>query len=49
MRSDRLLALLLALPLVLCACSPAPADRLAEARRLTDQQDRAGAIVLLNR
>ena len=47
MRSDRLLALLLALPLVLCACSPAPADRLAEARRLTDQQDRAGAIVLL--
>lgn len=46
-RSDRLLALLLALPLVLCACSPAPADRLAEARRLTDQQDRAGAIVLL--
>ena len=33
--------------LALGACSPAPADRLAEARRLADLQDRAGAILLL--
>ena len=41
------LALLLALLLPLSACNPAPADRLAQARRLADSQDRAGAIVLL--
>ena len=39
--------LLLALLLPLSACNPAPADRLAQARRLADSQDRAGAIVLL--
>ena len=47
MGSDRLPAALLAMLLALGACSPAPADRLAEARRLADQQDRAGAILLL--
>ena len=47
MRSDRLSAWWLAWLLALGACSPAPADRLAEARRLADQQDRAGAILLL--
>lgn len=33
--------------LALAGCNPAPADRLAEARRLAGQQDRAGAILLL--
>ena len=47
MPSGHPLALCLALLLALGACSPAPADRLAEARRLADQQDHAGAILLL--
>ena len=47
MLSGPALASSLALLLALGACSPAPADRLAEARRLADQQDRAGAILLL--
>ena len=51
MLPDRVLALLLALllPLLLplSACNPAPADRLAQARRLAEQQDRAGAILML--
>ena len=47
MRSGHPLASCLALLLALGACSPASADRLAEARRLADQQDYAGAILLL--
>ena len=43
----QLLAQLLALVLTLSACNPAPADRLAQARRLADSQYRAGAIVVL--
>ena len=43
----QLLAQLLALVLTLSACNPAPADRLAHARRLADSQDRAGAIVVV--
>ena len=43
----QLLAQLLALLLPLSACNPAPADHLAQARRLADSQYRAGAIVVL--
>ena len=40
-------ALLVLALLALAGCSPAPRDRLAEAQRLADKQDRAGAMVLL--